>query len=78
VPDASGASWLSVRVTAPPDSGRANAAVVALLAQALGVPQRDLRLVSGASGRWKRIRVQGEPEALMPRAAALAADPAGD
>ena len=76
--DASGASWLSVRVTAPPDSGRANAAVLALLAQALGVPPRDLRLVAGASGRWKRIRVQGEPAALIPRAAALAADPAGD
>ena len=77
VRDAAGATWLGVRVTAPPDAGRANEAVLALLAEALGVAPRDCRLVSGASGRWKRIRIEGDPDVLGRRVAALAAGGAG-
>jgi len=49
---------LHVRVTAPPDAGRANAAVVALLARALGVPKTRLELLRGGSGRDKLFRVR--------------------
>jgi len=46
------AGWLGdtlkVRVTAPPERGKANAAVVRLLASALGASRDDVRLVSGA------------------------------
>jgi uncharacterized protein YggU (UPF0235/DUF167 family) len=66
-----------VRVTAPPDGGRANEAVLIVLARAFAVAPRDCRLRSGASIRWKRVRILGDPEALATRAAALAAGTAG-
>ena len=50
---------LTVRVTAPPLEGRANAAVGALLATALGVPVSAVRVVHGEHGRDKLVRVTG-------------------
>jgi uncharacterized protein (TIGR00251 family) len=48
---------LRVRVTAPPDGGRANDAVVALLAERLRVPASSIALVRGARGRAKHFRI---------------------
>ena len=48
---------LVVRVTVVPEGGKANAAVVKLLAKALGVPKSRLELVRGATGRDKQFRV---------------------
>ncbi len=48
-----------VRVTAPPVDGRANAALVELLAKRLGVPKRDVAIVRGLSSRTKRVAVEG-------------------
>ena len=48
---------ITVRVTAPPESGKANDAVVALLAKRLGVPKRSLQIVRGHKSRDKRIRI---------------------
>jgi hypothetical protein len=48
---------LLVRVTAPPVEGRANDAVVALLAKALDLPQRAVRVEQGAASRTKRVSV---------------------
>jgi uncharacterized protein YggU (UPF0235/DUF167 family) len=70
--DAAGSAWLAVKVTAPADGDRANEAVMALLAKRLGVPASALRLVAGATARWKRVGVAGEPEALARAAEALA------
>jgi hypothetical protein len=50
---------LTVRVTATPIEGRANAAVGALLAAALGVPASAVRVVHGEHGRDKLVRVMG-------------------
>ena len=50
---------LTLRVTAPPVEGRANAAVGALLAAALGVPASAVRVVHGERGRDKLVRVTG-------------------
>lgn len=44
---------LAVRVTAPPADGAANVAVSKLLARTLGIPQRDVVLVTGATARVK-------------------------
>ena len=52
---------LRVRVTAPPVDGAANEALLRLLADRLGVPRRDLRIVSGASARQKVVVVDGVP-----------------
>ena len=49
---------LQLRVTAPPDKGRANAAVVALLADALGVAKSRVRIVRGQSSRDKVLAVE--------------------
>lgn len=49
---------LQLRVTAPPDKGRANAAVVALLADALGVAKSRVRIVRGQSSRDKVLTVE--------------------
>ncbi len=51
-------SSLKVTVSAPPDAGRANDAVVALLATTLGCKKRDVAIVHGRSKPHKRIRVQ--------------------
>lgn len=50
---------LRVRVTAPPVDGGANAAVVALVAEALGVKAAAVRLVRGERGRDKLVSVAG-------------------
>ncbi len=50
---------LRVRVTAPPVEGRANAALVRLLAKALGIAPGRVRVVTRASGRRKLVEVEG-------------------
>jgi uncharacterized protein YggU (UPF0235/DUF167 family) len=46
-------------VSAPPQDGRANAAVVELLASVLGVPARTISVVSGHGARDKLVEVAG-------------------
>lgn len=48
---------LKVRLTAPPVDGRANAALQALLAETFGVPKYRVILLTGESGRSKRVRI---------------------
>lgn len=60
-------SVLEVRVKAPPVEGEANAALVRVLAAALGVRRSQVELVSGHAGRTKRVRVQGLDEAEVRR-----------
>jgi len=53
-----GGAW-KIRVAAPPEYGRANAAVVRLLADALGVPARTITVVSGHGARDKLVELAG-------------------
>jgi len=62
---------LKVAVTAPPEDGKANAAVIEVLAAALGVPKRDVAVASGATSRRKLVDVTGDPQTLKARAEAL-------
>jgi uncharacterized protein (TIGR00251 family) len=50
---------LKVRLAAPPVDGAANDALVLLLADALGVPRRAVRVVAGATSRGKIVDVDG-------------------
>lgn len=50
---------IKVRVHAPPVDGAANAAVIEVIAAALGVPRRAVRIVSGESSRSKIVEVDG-------------------
>jgi uncharacterized protein (TIGR00251 family) len=48
---------LKLRVSAPPVEGKANAAVVAFLADQFGVPQRAVTIVHGETARRKTVRI---------------------
>ncbi|MFP9139384.1 DUF167 family protein [Devosia sp. XGJD_8] len=66
---------LRLRVSAVPDKGRANAAVLALLAKALAVPKSTLSVASGETSRLKTIAVVGDGAALAGRVEALSQPP---
>lgn len=61
---ADGNAVLRLRVRAVPDRGKANAAVVALLAAALDVPRSAVRVVAGETARLKTVAVAGDPDVL--------------
>ena len=52
-------SELDVRVTLPPEGGKANAVACALLAKTLGVPKSGVRVVRGESARHKQLEIDG-------------------
>lgn len=52
-------SRLKVRVTAPPEGGRANAAICAVLAEALGVKKSAVSIATGHGSAEKTVRVEG-------------------
>ncbi|HET6351883.1 MAG TPA: DUF167 domain-containing protein [Coriobacteriia bacterium] len=54
---------LQVRVTAPPEDGKANAAVCKTVAAALGVPKSAVRVMRGDTSRHKLIEIEGASEA---------------
>jgi uncharacterized protein YggU (UPF0235/DUF167 family) len=67
-----GESW-KVRVTAPAEGGRANDAVLELLARALEIPRRDVSLAVGASSRDKVVVLDGLTHATAEERLAAAA-----
>lgn len=67
---------LKVRVAAPPEQGRANQAVQALLAEVLGVKEAQVELVGGGASRTKRLKVTGVDAADLDRLLELALEPA--
>ena len=66
-----GAAW-KVRVTAAPEGGKANDAVVRLLADTLRLPHRDVEIVSGHAARDKLVAVAGIDADEMERRLAVA------
>jgi uncharacterized protein (TIGR00251 family) len=66
---ADGGAELRVAVTAAPEGGKANAAVIALLAKAWRVPKGRFSIAAGASGRRKVLHVAGDGAALLRRIA---------
>ncbi len=64
---AAGRARLKVRVTEAPEGGKANAAVVKLLAKAWKLPKGALRVTAGAKDRRKTLLVAGDPDQLAPR-----------
>lgn len=68
---ADGRAVLKARVRAAPTEGEANAALLALLAKSLGVAKRAATLVAGDTARIKRIKIDGEPNALAATLARL-------
>jgi uncharacterized protein len=69
-----GEAW-KIRVSAPPERGRANSAVVELLASLLDVPRKDVSVVAGGSARRKVVEVaELDADAVAARLAVAARD----
>ena len=66
---------LKVAVATPPTEGRANAALLAFLAERLGIPKSALSILTGAGSREKRIAV---PSSVSLAAVVAALSPARD
>lgn len=62
--DADGKTHLKVRVTAIPEKGKANNALIALLSKTLRVPKGSISIVSGETSRVKTVEITGDAEEL--------------
>lgn len=69
---ADGRIGLQARVGAPPEGGKANAALIKLLAKAWRVPKSSISIVGGSRDRLKTLQVSGDPGELLPRLGAWA------
>lgn len=65
---------LQVRVTVVPEDGKANAAILALMAKACGVPKSAFQLAQGETSRLKTFRVASHAEAVQAWAEGLTKD----
>ena len=52
---------LKVKIAAPPDKGKANDALCALLARRYGVPRAAVTILSGHAAALKLVRIEGKP-----------------
>jgi uncharacterized protein (TIGR00251 family) len=66
---------LKARVRAVPEAGKANEALLQLLAKSLELPVRSLEVDSGATGRVKVIRIRDAPLDVEAKVEGLAAGP---
>ncbi|MCL6707364.1 DUF167 domain-containing protein [Pseudomonas sp. R2.Fl] len=69
--NAAGETYLKARVTAVPEKGKANKALIELLAKRLGVAKSTVSVISGDTSRQKILRIDGDPEDLQFRLFAL-------
>lgn len=60
--DAEGNAHLKARVSAVPEGGKANRALIVLLAKKLGLPKSSISFVSGETARKKILRIDTDPE----------------
>ena len=59
-----GSAHLKVTVTAVPENGKANAALLKLLAKTWKLPKTSLTVASGATSRHKVVQIAGDPAVL--------------
>lgn len=57
---------LKIQVTASPERGRANAAVVEVLSEALDLPRRAIRIVAGETSPLKTVEIVGDVSRRLP------------
>ena len=69
---------VKVSVTAVPEGGKANAAVIKLLAKAWRVPKSGMEVVAGATDRNKLLLIRGGDRDLLTRLTGKMADLAND
>lgn len=64
-PDGDDGMLLKARVTAVPEKGKANKALIVLVAKSLGIAKSSISLASGDTSRKKILRIDGDPEDLI-------------
>lgn len=69
---ADGRVVLRARVRAAPEDGRANAALIELIAKALAAPKRAVTIRSGETSRLKKLFIAGDPAPIIDALARLA------
>ena len=69
---------LKAAVTAPAEDGKANSAVIDLLADEWRLPKSAFDIVRGATQRDKVVRISGEPDRLVERVVAWIREQAGE
>ena len=57
---ADGKAYLKIRVNAPPENGKANAALIALLAKVCGVAKSKISILTGETARLKQVAIDGD------------------
>ncbi|UUX49655.1 DUF167 family protein [Nisaea acidiphila] len=62
--DAEQVAWLTATVTAAPENGRANKALIKLLSKSWKVPKSSIEVTSGATQRRKHLLIAGDGAAL--------------
>ena len=65
VAEAEGRAHLKVAVTAPPEDGKANAALIALLGKTWKLPKSAFEIVGGATDRRKTLLLRGDSASLL-------------
>ncbi|HEY8949898.1 MAG TPA: DUF167 family protein [Rhizomicrobium sp.] len=65
--DAAGKRHLKVRVSLPPEDGKANGALITLLAKFLDIPKSSIRIAAGETSRLKTIQIVGDRATLEAR-----------
>lgn len=63
--DAAGNCRLNLRVTAVPEKGKANLAMLKLLAKSLNIRRTDFHIIRGETDRNKTVLIDGDPGRLM-------------
>jgi uncharacterized protein (TIGR00251 family) len=71
LPFQEGDSAIRLKVSAAPEDGKANAAVIKLLSEALGIPKSRFGIARGDKARDKQVSVAAEPEVVLSRLAAV-------
>jgi uncharacterized protein (TIGR00251 family) len=69
--DTADGAALAVAVNAPPEDGKANAAVIALIAEALDLPKSAVSLAQGGKSRHKTLHISGSADDLAAKLDAL-------
>ena len=62
---ADGKTHVKIRVSAPPEDGKANAAMIALVAKLAGVAKSSVSLQSGETSRLKQVAIAGDGNRLV-------------
>jgi len=69
--DANGKSVLKTRISAAPEHGKANSALVLLLSEQFGVPKSAVTILRGIRTRVKQVHIRGDKEKLAARLAKI-------